>query len=176
LRLQEFRSQISAVLEALCHELVGLIDTKLISAAQDVDAQLFYSWLKADYCRYLCENRDGPRQEGTTAVAAECYEKAIRIARDAVPLWRPSYLGLVLNSSVCLFEIVGKPGRAIRLAEGTLEESASEITTNSEDTYNEAVFIRQLIRDNVALETGTAAAAPEIWSKRIAFPFLIGSL
>jgi 14-3-3 protein epsilon len=69
-------------------------------------------------------------------------------------MYKPTSLGLVLNYSVFLFEIVGKKDEAIELASKTFSECEGALNNNSPAGYEEAANILQLLRDNVALWTG----------------------
>ena len=150
-QLEMFKSTLIEELDKYCYELIDLVDTKLLPAAQNAEAQLFYEKLKADYYRYISEAKDGEKKDEIAKKAKECYEKALEIAKDEIPPYKPSYLGLILNYSVYLYEIVGQTEEAIKLAKNTQEEVKSSIEQNSESSFAEANTILQLLQENVNL-------------------------
>jgi len=152
-KLAEFASSIVSELDAYCLELIGLIDDKLIAGADGAEARLFYEKLRADYYRYVSENKEGAEKAAFAEKAKEAYERALDIANREVPPHKPTYLGLILNYSVYLYEIVGQREEAIALAEKTFNECSQTIDTNSEGSIQEASGILRLLRENV-----------EVWS------------
>jgi 14-3-3 protein epsilon len=146
-----FRRQIVDELDRYCRELIALVDEKLLPAAADADARAFYWKLKADYWRYISEHKDAADKAKSADEANVCYEEALAIARDAIEPWKPGYLGLVLNYSVYLYEIVGKQQEAIGLAQKTQEQCSDTVNNNSRESFAEAVNILQLLRENVTL-------------------------
>ena len=75
---------------------------------------------------------------------------AFKVAENT-PKFKPSFLGLVLNYSVFLFEIEKKKQEALELAEKTNEEASLIIDQNSEESKKEAISILQLLRENIDL-------------------------
>jgi 14-3-3 protein epsilon len=146
-----FRREIIEDLDHFCLELIKLVDDTLLPAAQDAEARLYYYKLKADYLRYMTENKNGEEKDTTAKQARDAYEAALEIARTELAAYKPTSLGLVLNYSVYLYEIVGEKQAAIDLASKTGEECALTIANNSEGSLTEATNILQLLRDNVAL-------------------------
>jgi 14-3-3 protein epsilon len=150
-QIELFRRSIIEELDQSCLELIKLIDDTLLPAAQDSDARLYYHKLKADYWRYISENKVGEEKENAAKHARDAYEAALVIARTEIPPYKPTSLGLVLNYSVFLYEIAGEKQAAIDLARRTGEECGLTIENNSKDAFTEATNILQLLRDNVAI-------------------------
>jgi 14-3-3 protein epsilon len=158
-QLQGFRRELTEELDRYCHDLVQLVDTKLLPACDGADARVFYVKLKADYWRYISENKSGADKAKSADEAKSCYEEAIAIARDGIKPWIPGHLGLILNYSVYLYEIVGLEREAIELAQKTHEECSDSISNNGPEAFREATKILLLLRENVAL--WTQSATPE---------------
>ena len=152
-QLNLFKSSLISELDKYCYELIDLVDAKLLPAAKTAEAKLFYEKLKADYYRYISEAKDGEKKSEIAQKAKECYEKALEIAKDEIPPYKPSYLGLILNYSVHLYEIIGQTEEAIKLAKNTKEEVESTIDQNSNPSYAEADTILKLLQENVNLWT-----------------------
>jgi 14-3-3 protein epsilon len=158
-QLHTYKGTILAELEKYCNELIGLVDTQLLPAAKSPESRVFYEKLKADYYRYVCESKpDGEKQEPAQK-ARQCYENALEIAKNEIPPSRPTSLGLVLNYSVFLYEIIGQKQESIDLAQKTYNECSVTVDDNSDNSYSEATMILQLLRDNVSLWAQEADAA-----------------
>jgi 14-3-3 protein epsilon len=151
--VRKFRTAIIGELDGYALELINLVDSTLLPAATTADSKLFFEKLKADYWRYIAENKEGDERVETANNATNAYEKAMEIAKQEIPEYKPAVLGLVLNYSVCLYEIVGKRDEAIELAKKTFTECENTVNNNTPKTYEEAANILQLLQDNVALWT-----------------------
>ncbi|EAX89480.1 14-3-3 protein [Trichomonas vaginalis G3] len=151
-QLLEFKQQMFKELEAICNDLVQLVDDSLIPAATTSEARVFYEGLKANYYRYVCEFIDDDDEKNTVAEKAnQCYNSAIEIAKNDIPPYKPSYLGLLLNYSVFLYEILDKKEEAIELSQRTYNESSPLVEENSESSFNNATMILNLISENLAI-------------------------
>lgn len=158
--IEQVRGRIVKDLEATCHELIALLDGTLLPAAQDAQARLFYEKMKGDYYRYMCEasgnraegaaNAD-PAYEANVEHAKQSYEAAVAIAKAELSPAHPLYLGLMLNYTVFLYDVMNKHAEAIALASSTYEEATQVVNSNSEESYANATNIMQLLKDNVAL-------------------------
>ena len=150
-QIGQYREKVVGELDKYCLELISLIDEKLLPEAQDAEGKLFYEKLRADYYRYIAENKEGDARSEYAQKAKESYERALEIANENIQPHRPTYLGLILNYSVYLYEIGGEKQAAIELAKKTESECAQTVDANSERSRPEAVNILQLLKDNVAL-------------------------
>lgn len=152
-QLQEYKKVILGELEAYCNELIALVDEKLLPAAKTPESRVFYEKLKADYYRYICESKPENDKQEPASKAKECYANAMEISKNEIPPSRPTSLGLILNYSVFLYEILGQKNEAIDLAQKTYNECSQIVDDNSDNSYSEATMILQLLRDNVSLWT-----------------------
>lgn len=150
-KLTELRDKLVKELDDYCKELIALTDSKLLPAAGDATMKVFYGKLKADYYRYSVEFKaDSERKEGSDKAKAS-YESAMEIATAELTKANPAYLGLALNFSVFLYEIIGQKQEAIDLADKSFKEAVDLLDELAEDEYSEATLILQLLKDNVAL-------------------------
>jgi 14-3-3 protein epsilon len=128
-----------------------LTDEKLLPAASDAATKVFYEKLKADYYRYSVEFKaDAERKDGADKAKAS-YESAMTIAQAELTKANPAYLGLALNYSVFLYEIIGQKSEAIDLADKSFKDAVDLLDELAEEEYSEATLILQLLKDNVAL-------------------------
>ena len=147
--LHELKKSLVGELDHYCNDIIGLIDQKLLREDQDAATRVFYEKMKADYYRYSVEFKEDKTYGAQKA--KEEYERAMEIAKENLKLANPAYLGLALNYSVFLYEIVGSKQDAMDLADGTFNEAVALLDELSEDEYSEATLILQLIKDNIAL-------------------------
>jgi 14-3-3 protein epsilon len=150
-QLTSLKTKLVGELDGYCTELIALTDSKLLPAAADASTKVFYEKLKADYYRYSVEfKNEADRREGSDK-AKTSYESAIAIATAELTKADPAYLGLALNYSVFLYEIIGKKQEAIDLADKSFKEAVDGLDALDEAQYSEATLILQLLKDNVAL-------------------------
>jgi 14-3-3 protein epsilon len=157
-KLAELRARLISELDDYCKELITLTDSKLLPAATDATTKVFYEKLKADYYRYSVEFKsDADRADGAEK-AKVSYESAVAIASAELGKADPAFLGLALNYSVFLYEIIGKKQEAITLAEKSFKDAVDLLDSLDETQYSEATVILQLLKDNVALWNEEAGA------------------
>nr|AFZ78827.1 14-3-3 protein [Coptotermes formosanus] len=149
--LTKYRQTLLGELEGFCNELIDIVDKKLLPAAKAAESRVFYEKLKADYYRYICESRNESDKTDPANKAKACYESAMEISKKEIQPYKPTSLGLVLNYSVFLYEIIGQKQEAIELAQTTYTECSASVEDNSDASYSEATMILQLLRDNVQL-------------------------
>lgn len=150
-KLTDLKKTLTIELDKYCNELIELTDNKLMKDDQDAVTKVFYEKLKADYFRYSVEFKDENERTAGANCAKESYERALEIARDQLKKANPAYLGLALNYSVFLYEIIGQKQEAIDLADNAFKEAVDLLDELDEDEYSEATLILQLLKDNVAL-------------------------
>jgi 14-3-3 protein epsilon len=150
-KLTELKNGLIGELDGFCGELIALTDEKLLPSSGETATKVFYEKLKADYYRYSIEFKtDADRQEGAEKAKAS-YERAMAMATAELVKADPAYLGLVLNYSVFLYEIIGQRTEAIELADQSFKAAVDILDSIEEGQYSEATLILQLLKDNVAL-------------------------
>lgn len=152
-KLSQLQDKLIKELVQLCNELITLIDGKLLPCADDAISKVFYQKLKADYYRYSVEFVSDEEKKDGSDKAKAAYEEAMKIATSELTKANPSYLGLALNYSVFLYEIIGQKKEAIDLADKSFKEAVDLLDELTEDEYSEATLILQLLKDNVSLWT-----------------------
>jgi len=148
--LNNLKKTLLEELDQYCNDIIQLVDNKLLPAASDEVTKVFYEKLKADYYRYSVEFRSGDVREKGAELANKCYKTAMDFAATLSKA-NPQFLGLALNYSVFLYEIIGQKSQAIELADKSFKEAVDLIDKLEEDEYSEATLILQLLKDNVQL-------------------------
>merc|ERR1712071_337845 len=87
---KEYCGKVEAELQKICDTVLGLLDGNLISKASTGESKVFYQKMKADYFRYIAEFSEG----------------ANKVAEKDLPVTHPIRLGLALNYSVFLYEVL----------------------------------------------------------------------
>ncbi|KAK7925664.1 hypothetical protein WMY93_007974 [Mugilogobius chulae] len=128
--VRAYREKIEKELEAVCQDVLNLLDDFLIKNCNETqhESKVFYLKMKGDYYRYLAE-------QGTYAAHS------------------PIRLGLALNYSVFYYEIQNAPEQACLLAKTAFDDAIAELDTLNEDSYKDSTLIMQLLRDNLTLWT-----------------------
>jgi 14-3-3 protein epsilon len=152
--ISSYRTQFEAELGAVCEDLLGLLDSYLIPAAQAGEAKVFYLKMKGDYHRYYAETAPGDAQK---RAALDAYERATQIANSSLPPTHPIRLGLVLNFSVFYYEIMRQTEQGLQLARKAYDEAVTELEALDEESFKESSLIVQLLRDNLNLWNEDAA-------------------
>merc|ERR1712083_892880 len=65
----------------------------------------------------------------------------------------PIRLGLALNYSVFMYEVINQPEEACKMARTAFEDSIAELDNVGEESYKDSTLIMQLLRDNLTLWT-----------------------
>jgi len=151
--LEEYKAQLQTELKNICETILKLLNSGLIDSGRQDEAQVFYLKMGADYYRYLAEcvsDAEYPKK------AVEYYQSALEIAEKTLAPTHPIRLGLALNYSVCLYEIVKQQEKACALAKQAFDDAISKLDKLEEADYKDSTLIMQLLRDNLTLWTASA--------------------
>lgn len=152
--LDLYKSQLQEELKQICNTILDLLngngESKLIKPGVQDEAQVFFLKMGGDYYRYLAECVD---DEANKEKAVEFYKDALTIAESILAATHPIRLGLALNYSVCLYEIVQQKEEACKLAKKAFDEAISKLDKLEEADYKDSTLIMQLLRDNLTLWT-----------------------
>merc|ERR1711939_1188876 len=114
----------------------------------DDETKVFFLKMGGDYSRYLCQVfMDDPKRPALDGKAKDYYQKAMD-ASTALNPTHPTRLGLVLNYSVFLFDILGDTEKAIRVSNKAFDDAVDKVDYST-DSYKDTTLILQLLRDNV---------------------------
>eukprot|EP01096_Ripella_sp_DP13-Kostka_P011443 TRINITY_DN4617_c0_g3_i2.p1 TRINITY_DN4617_c0_g3~~TRINITY_DN4617_c0_g3_i2.p1 ORF type:complete len:405 (+),score=149.17 TRINITY_DN4617_c0_g3_i2:122-1216(+) len=159
--IRHFALKIEKELVLLSTRLIRLLDDCLIPNLTNVEASIFFHKMKGDYLRYIVEYNHSKRSAETrTKVvkqAHNCYQHALSLSQSELPASHPLRLGLVLNYSVFLFEILHDERKAWEVAKLAVTEAEKE-TAKFKDSF----LIVRLIQDNVSLWGTVADLEPAV--------------
>jgi len=144
-----FLKQVEGELENWCKDVIDLLQNHLLkNNTEENEARVFYLKMAGDYFRYLAEFVTDQSYE---IKARDMYQQATTAAEKKLAATHPIRLGLALNHSVCLFEILKDKKAACDLAKKAFDEAISKLDRIGEAEYKDSTLIMQLIRDNLAL-------------------------
>merc|ERR1712154_401917 len=146
-------SKVEAELQKICDTILNLLDGNLIKKASTGESKVFYQKMKADYYRYIAEFRKDDTKAKASESARQAYEEAKTVADKDLAVTHPIRLGLALNYSVFLYEVLQNPDDACKMARQAFEDAIAELDNVSEDSYKDSTLIMQLLRDNLTLWT-----------------------
>merc|ERR1712154_521465 len=150
---KEYCSKVEKELQTICDTIMGLLDGNLIQKASTGESKVFYQKMKADYYRYIAEFTEGDKKSGAAESARAAYEEAKTVAERDLAVTHPIRLGLALNYSVFLYEVLSNPDDACKMARTAFEDAIAELDNVAEDSYKDSTLIMQLLRDNLTLWT-----------------------
>ncbi|XP_024528025.1 14-3-3-like protein GF14 nu isoform X2 [Selaginella moellendorffii] len=151
--IKNYRGKVETELSNICHGILGLLDSHLITSCSTGESKVFYLKMKGDYNRYLAEFKTGQERQEAAEATLMAYKSAQDIALAELAPTHPIRLGLALNFSVFYYEILNSPDRACALAKQAFDEAIAELDTLGEESYKDSTLIMQLLRDNLTLWT-----------------------
>jgi len=155
--IKTYKNMVEVEIESICKDVLELLEQDLVPATGKPDeAQVFYLKMTGDYYRYLAEFIDN---KGYDKQAQSNYQKAMTVATEKLSPTHPIRLGLALNYSVCLYEILKDPKQACELAKKAFDDAISKLDQLDEASYKDSTLIMQLLRDNLTLWTSESQAA-----------------
>jgi hypothetical protein len=149
---QAFRQLIENEIEPCCRDILELLENYLIvHPLNNNDSQIFYQKMAGDYFRYLAEIR--PNDDAVKHKSAHYYGLAMATAEKVMSPTDPVRLGLALNYSVCLYEIISDRKGACDLARRAFDEAVAELNRvdQNDPLYRDSSLILNLLRDNMTL-------------------------
>jgi hypothetical protein len=163
---KEYAQKLSTELANFCASTIQAIERRLAAHTESsAHARVFYLKLLGDYWRYTCEVvDDAEKRDDAIARCTDAYEVGVELAAtSALTMCDPIRLGLYLNQTVFLYEIVGNRSGAIAITKACTRafEKAREVigdgdalaALDDEDraSMTDAETIIQLMRNNCVL-------------------------
>jgi 14-3-3 protein epsilon len=158
---KEYCGKVEAELSKICKTILDLLEKTLVPTAGTGESKVFYQKMRADYYRYIAEFSEGEARSQAAEGAREAYADANEIAAKDLAVTHPIRLGLALNYSVFMYEVLGNPDEACKMARTAFEDAIAELDNVAEDSYKDSTLIMQLLRDNLTLWTSDQEAGGE---------------
>jgi len=154
----EYQEKIATELKGLvtdvCNDVVGKF-VKGPYAASDNEVLVFFHKMEGDYNRYGAEITDGEEKKEFAGKAEAAYAKATAMNQEeggvGLPPTNPIRLGLALNYSVFMYEILEEKEKAMLVAKDAFDNAIAQIDLLDEEQYRDSTLIMQLLKDNLSL-------------------------
>lgn len=147
--LKEFEQKMKNELEELCLDVIKLVDEKILNRPSvEAEDRVFYEKMKGDFYRYICENRPREEVEEFVNKAKQCYHDGLEIGKTELTSTSPTFLGLVLNYTVFLYDIMEMKAEAIELSRKTFTDSADIVDSMDDESFSDSTMILNLLQDN----------------------------
>jgi len=148
----EYQEKIATELKGLVTAVVNDVVGKFVKgpyAATNNEVLVFFHKMEGDYNRYGAEITDGEEKKEFAGKAEAAYAKATEM-KDLKPT-NPIRLGLALNYSVFMYEILEEREKATFVAKDAFDEAIAQIDQLDEEQYRDSTLIMQLLKDNLSL-------------------------
>lgn len=171
----EYQLQLERELSSSAVELASLLESTMLKSVMSPEPQIFYRKLVGDFYRYLAEvsvpgaavlpYATAPAsvpagQSASTVIplgyekkSLEAYQVAMRLATTHLEATHPTRLGLCLNYSVLLYEVLKDKRSACELARAAFDQAIAKLDDLDESSYKDTTLLMQLLRDNITLWT-----------------------
>lgn len=150
---REFCQKVEEELRSICDKILNLLSNNLIAQSSSGESKVFYQKMQADYYRYIAEFTKEDEKTKAAENARRAYQGAQDCAEKDLSVTHPIRLGLALNFSVFLYEVLAQPDEACKMARTAFEDAIAELDNVAEDSYKDSTLIMQLLRDNLTLWT-----------------------
>eukprot|EP00197_Chlamydomonas_leiostraca_P001582 CAMPEP_0202885708 /NCGR_PEP_ID=MMETSP1391-20130828/41801_1 /ASSEMBLY_ACC=CAM_ASM_000867 /TAXON_ID=1034604 /ORGANISM="Chlamydomonas leiostraca, Strain SAG 11-49" /LENGTH=320 /DNA_ID=CAMNT_0049568963 /DNA_START=373 /DNA_END=1335 /DNA_ORIENTATION=- len=167
---QERRAVVRRDADAVCGEVLELLDTFLLAPASSAEAGVSLLKMKADFLRNLAEFRVGEERRHVADRSLAAYQAAQDKAAQELACAHHVRLGVALNTAVYYYDLMGQPEQACQVAQQAFDEALVHLPRLGGDALNDSARIMQLLRDNLTLwgpemrgggEGGAAAAGAQ---------------
>ncbi|OCB87240.1 14-3-3 protein [Sanghuangporus baumii] len=149
--IRQERTRIEREIVKACEDVLQIVSTTLIPAANPGDEIVFYHKMKGDYYRYLAELSRGDKRKDHAAASLDAYKVAYKLALGSLEATHPTRLGLALNFAVYYRDVLNSPERACHLAKHAFDEAVAVLDQMQETTFRDSLLILQLLRDDMTL-------------------------
>jgi len=174
-KAEAYRETIAGELKALITDVVTNVVGKFVTgplAASNTEVLVFFHKMEGDYNRYGAEVTAGDDKMKYKTKAQQAYQCATELCErqvpagtgkakekgeavaptneteDELPPTNPIRLGLALNYSVFMYEILEAKEEASKVADQAFEAAIDKLDELSEEQYRDSTLIMQLLKDN----------------------------
>ena len=126
-----------------------MLDKYLIPNAQDSEAKVLYMKIKADYYRYHCEFAEGDEFEEAKNNGEKIYKEAYDMALKDINIYNSVRLGLALNYSVFVYEIMDNKNEAYEIAQKAYDDAMKMVDDVEKNRTSDNLLLIQLLKENL---------------------------
>jgi len=148
---REYCCKLEAELQRMCDTILALLSERLIPMTPSGESKVFYVKMKADYYRYIAEFTTGATKDKASEDAKTAYADATAMAEKDLIATHPIRLGLALNYSVFMYEVLNQPDEACKMARSSVEAAIAGLGNVAEESYKDSTMVMRLLLDNLTL-------------------------
>ena len=148
--IRDYRQKIDHEILKTSNETISFIE-KHFSNQSDSESKVFFIKMRADQFRFIAEVASGKMQQDAMTNANNAYKEGQELAKKLLSTTNVIRLGLALNYTVLLYEVLKDKSTAISVAKQTFDEAISQLESIGDKDYKDATLIMQLLRDNITL-------------------------
>jgi hypothetical protein len=150
-----YRSKVQSELKELCQKILSYLESSLIPAAVPGEPKVFFLKMAGDYYRYMAEvQQDAVAKQSITQKAQEYYQQGMSEASCSLTSTHAVRLGLALNYSVFLHQVVGQCGAAVEIANDMLVSAAQDyqvLPPEAQADCADSIDTMNLLRENLEM-------------------------
>ena len=150
-QINTIKSKIEDELLQIFKKIHAMLDEYLIPNAQDEESKIFYMKIKADYYRYHCEFAEEEEFEEAKKNAEKIYKEAYDMSLKDINIYNSVRLGLALNYSVFLYEIMDSKNEAYDIAQKAYDDAMKVVDDVEKDRTSDNLLLIQLLKENLNL-------------------------
>ena len=150
-QINTIKSKIEDELLQIFKKIHAMLDEYLIPNAQDEESKIFYMKIKADYYRYHCEFAEEEEFEEAKKNAEKIYKEAYDMSLKDINIYNSVRLGLALNYSVFLYEIMDSKNEAYDIAQKAYDDAMKVVDDLEKDRTSDNLLLIQLLKENLNL-------------------------
>lgn len=156
--MREYQHQVQVEIYSLCQQVHSLLNILLPNLQTEDGSFVFLSKLQADYFRYMAEIAPG---KGFENKSLESYRRAAKVAEAILPPTDPLRLGVTLNLSVLIFELLKDRNSAYAAARAAFDNAIPHLDKLDPKGYKDSTLLMQLLRDNLTLWSSAEQQQPQ---------------
>ena len=146
-----YKEKIATQLRECCDDIITLISDVLLKRDIDNVGEIYFQKTKADYYRYRAEASDDATASSDVGHAKDLYEVAHKNAQFVLGSADPTRLGLALNYSVFMHDVLGEQQDAVALCARGVRRGLDHVDKLEKADYKESTGILELLRDNLTI-------------------------
>ena len=153
-RVKELKNNISEEIKTYVNKGLQLIDEKLLKEDSPEELKTMYFKIKGDYIRYLIELTPKDREEELNILkekADEYYKNGLNIS-ESLSILNTTKVGLILNYTVFLYEIIKDYKNAYMIANNTYQSITKSLNDDNYDLtlLKELNKMLDILRENIS--------------------------
>ncbi|KAA6367483.1 MAG: putative 14-3-3 protein 7 [Streblomastix strix] len=133
-KIRQLRLKEEEDMTNFCNDVISRVDSEFFPAAQTADSRVFVLKMKGDYFRYMCEYMSGNARREAAENSIRAYQEGLTLAKSTLSPTNPTRLGLVMNYSVFINDILDRADLACRLSKESFDEALENLENIGKQT------------------------------------------